>query len=78
MNNVNIIENGQTINVNLVAYFNYNDKKYVFYTKNETVQDGLIKMYVAKENNGINEAITDDEWTSIKKVMQNIIMGVLS
>ena len=73
MNNVVIIENGQQVNVNLIAYFNTNSVNYVFYTKNETVQDGLIKMYVAKENNGTN--ISDDEWNNLKKIMQGIIMS---
>lgn len=73
MNNVVIIENGQQINVNLIAYFNNNNVNYIFYTKNETVQDGLIKMYVAKENNGTN--ISDEEWNNLKKIMQGIIMS---
>ena len=77
MKKVNINENGQTISVDLVAYFSYENSNYIFYTKNETVQDGLIKMYVAKENINGNETISDDEWTNIKKIMQNIIMGVL-
>ena len=36
---------------------------YVFYTKNEIVQDGLIKIYVAEENNGIATDITPEEWS---------------
>ena len=75
MNNVNVIENNQQISVNLIAYFSDNNINYLFYTKNETVQDGLIKMYVAKENLGTNATITDDEWTNLKKIMQGIIMG---
>ena len=71
--NVNIIEsNGMNTNVNLICYFTGNNRKnYLFYTKNETVQDGLIKMYVASEVG----SISDDEWTSLKKDMQQIIMG---
>ena len=71
--NVNIIEsNGMNTNVNLICYFTGNNgKNYLFYTKNETVQDGLIKMYVASEVGSIR----DDEWTSLKKDMQQIIMG---
>ena len=71
--NVNIIEsNGMNTNVNLICYFTGNNgKNYLFYTKNETVQDGLIKMYVASEVG----SISDDEWTSLKKDMQQIIMG---
>lgn len=70
--NVNIIEsNGMNTNVNLICYFTGNNgKNYLFYTKNETVQDGLIKMYVASEVG----SISDDEWTSLKKDMQQIIM----
>ena len=75
MNNVNIIENGQQINVDLIAYFNNNNKNYIFYSKNESVQNGLIKMYVASQNNGMTEIINDDEWADLKKVMQDIIMG---
>ena len=71
--NVNIIEsNGMNTSVNLICYFTGNNgKNYLFYTKNETVQDGLIKMYVASEVGSIR----DDEWTSLKKDMQQIIMG---
>lgn len=71
--NVNIIEsNGMNTNVNLICYFTGNNgKNYLFYSKNETVQDDLIKMYVASEVG----SISDDEWTSLKKDMQQIIMG---
>lgn len=71
--NVNIIEsNGMNTNVNLICYFTGNNgKNYLFYSKNETVQDGLIKMYVASETG----SVSDDEWTLLKKDMQQIIMG---
>ena len=75
MNNVMINENGQQISVSLIAYFSSNNVNYLFYSKNETVQDDLVKMYVAKENSGANDAINDDEWNNLKKVMQGIIMG---
>ena len=76
MNNVNIIEsNGVQSTVNLINYFSDNGKNYIFYTKNETVQGGLIKIYVASQNMGVTESINDDEWTNLKKVMQSIIIG---
>ena len=75
MNNVSVIENGQQINVDLIAYFSSNNKNYLFYTKNESVQDGLVKMYVASQNMGMAESINDEEWTNLKKIMQGIIMG---
>lgn len=71
--NVNIVlSNGMNENVDLICYFTGNNgKNYLFYTKNETVQDGLIKMYVASETG----SVSDDEWTLLKKDMQQIIMG---
>lgn len=70
--NVNIVlSNGMNENVDLICYFTGNNgKNYLFYTKNETVQDGLIKMYVASETG----SVSDDEWTLLKKDMQQIIM----
>ena len=68
--------NGQPMNIELISYFSNGTKKYVFYTKNETVQDGLIKMYVAEENNGVATEISPDEWNDLKLIMQNIIKGV--
>lgn len=67
--------NSQPMNVDLICYFVSGNKKYVFYTNNETVQDGLIKMYVAEENTGLSTDITPDEWNGLKKIMQGIITG---
>lgn len=76
MNSVNILDmNGQNMSVDLISYFKDNNKNYIFYTKNENVNDGLIKMYVAKENDGAIGGLTDEEWGNLKRVMQNIIMG---
>lgn len=71
--NINIfLSNGMSESVDLVCYFTDNNgKNYLFYTKNETVQDGLIKMYVASEIG----VVDDTEWTNLKKDMQQIIMG---
>jgi len=77
-NQINVINNqNQQMTVDLICYFqnNKNNKKYLFYTKNEIVQDGLIKMYVAEENNGLVTDITPDEWNELKFVMQDIIKG---
>lgn len=78
-NQITIIDNqNQTLNVDCICYFlnKKNNKKYLFYTKNEVVQDGLIKMYVAEENNGVATEISPDEWNDLKLIMQNIIKGV--
>jgi len=80
MNKQITIRNSQNIEetVELISYFqnNNNNKKYLFYTKNEIVQDGLIKIYVAEENNGSATEITAEEWTELKTIMQDIIKGV--
>ena len=75
---VTIIDSqNQSLNVNKICYFvnNKNNKKYLFYDKGEIVQDGLIKMYVAVENNGVITEISQDEWTDLKLIMQDIIKG---
>lgn len=62
--------------VELVCYFKKdNSKNYVFYTKNEILKDGLLKLYVADENNGMGLGITPEEWNGLKGVMQDIISG---
>ena len=62
--------------VELVCYFKKdNSKNYVFYTKNEILKDGLLKLYVADENNGMGLGITPEEWNRLKGVMQDIISG---
>lgn len=75
-NQITVLDrNGQPMNVELICYFSNGTKKYAFYTKNETVQDGLIKMYVAEENSGLSNDITPEEWNNLKKIMQGIITG---
>lgn len=75
MNQTILDRNNQSIAVDLICYFSNNSKKYIFYNKKETVQDGLIKMYVSEENTGLTSDITQEEWTNLKKIMQGIIMG---
>ena len=77
MNNRKTIldRSNQSLVVDLICYFSLNNKNYIFYDKNETVQDGLIKMYVAEENSGLSNDITPDEWSNLKKIMQGIITG---
>ena len=73
---------GEIINVEVICYFevvNLN-KKYLFYTLNETVENDLVKMYVAEAidvNNAINigQKMTDEEWTNLKSIMKSILTG---
>lgn len=83
MNKVEIkLPSGEIVNVELISYFEVVDssKKYLFYTKNETVENNLIKMYVSEvisESNTINvaEKMTDQEWTNLKNIMKSILTG---
>jgi len=71
---------GSVINVELISYFqllNVN-KKYMFYTMNEVVENDLKKMYVAEvidETGGVTvgQKMTDEEWTNLKSVMKAIL-----
>ena len=59
-----ILENGKKIN-----------KKYVFYTLNEKVENDLVKMYVSEVSNGnaLSDNMTNDEWNNIKGIMKSIL-----
>ena len=73
---------GEIITAELISFFeviNIN-KKYVFYTMNEVVENTLMKMYVAEvinENTELNigEKMTDEEWTNLKGIMKTILTG---
>lgn len=71
--------NGEIIKGELISYFEYvpTGKKYVFFTKNEKVDNELIKMYVSEVNNkeSLSDQMTDEEWTNIKGVMKSILTG---
>ena len=73
---------GTVINVELISYFNLAsiNKKYLFYTMNEVVENDLKKMYVAEvvDTEGgvtVGQKMTDDEWTNLKGVMKSILTG---
>lgn len=72
--------NGEIIKAELISYFELINvsKKYVFYTLNETVDNGLIKMYVSevsKDGNSLTQQMTDDEWATLKSIMKSMLTG---
>lgn len=79
-NQVTVIDrNGQSMIVELVTYFKNkkNNKNYIIYTKNEIVQDGLVKLYIAEEDNGTLGNISPEEWNDLKLIMRDIIKGAM-
>lgn len=80
-NQVTVIDRtGQSMQVELLTYFKNkkNNKNYIIYTKNETVQDGLVKLYIAEEDNGVLGDISIDEWNDLKLIMRDIIKGAMN
>ncbi len=81
MNNIEIrLPSNEVITVELISYFEIinSGKKYLFYTKNEVVENNLIKMYVTEvipEGNIMNvtEKMSEEEWTSLKNIMKSIL-----
>lgn len=72
--------NGEIVKAELISYFELLNvqKKYVFYTLNEMVENGLIKMYVSEiaDNGGmLSQGMTDDEWTTLKSIMKSMLTG---
>lgn len=80
MNNVTIIDkNGNGILAEGISYITITSetasKNYIFYTLNETVENGLTKIYIAEIIDGapVEVRISDEEWTNIKKIMVSIL-----
>ena len=79
---ITIINNGVSQNVELISYFEIisTGKKYLFYTLNEKVENGLVKMYASCAiNEGkiftILEKMSPEEWTTLKTFMKTILTG---
>jgi len=80
-NQITVIDRtGQSIQVELLTYFKNkkNNKNYIIYTKNEVVQDGLVKLYIAEEDNGVLGDISIEEWNDLKLIMRDIIKGAMN
>jgi len=80
-NQVTVIDRtGQSMQVELLTYFKNkkNNKNYIIYTKNEVVQDGLVKLYIAEEDNGVLGDISIEEWNDLKLIMRDIIKGAMN
>lgn len=72
--------NGEIINAELVSYFELAStaKRYVFYTLNETIENGLVKMYVSEisnDGNTLANQMSDEEWTNLKSIMKSMLTG---
>lgn len=70
-------QNGEKLQAEIISYFEIiqSGKKYIFYTLNEAVENGLVKMYVSEVSSDMNISsnISDEEWNTIKSVMKSIL-----
>lgn len=71
--------NGEVFKAEIISFFELNDtkKRYLFYTLNETVENGLVKMYVSEvgENATLSSKMADEEWTVLKTIMKSMLTG---
>jgi len=72
--------NGEVFKADLVSYFELvnTGKRYVFYTLNETVENGLVKMYVSEVSSDANtlaQSMGDEDWANIKSIMKSMLTG---
>ncbi len=74
--NVQILnKNGDMMSVEGIVHIHIpaSNKKYLFYTLNEKVDNDLTKIYIAEEKeDGTASAINDEEWDDIRKKMVRI------
>lgn len=75
MNGVTVQKNnGETININIVRYFELNSFNYLIFSLNEIDDGGYVKLYISKIINGVGNTITDDvEWNLVKDTIKDII-----
>ena len=70
-------QNGEKLQAEIISYFEIiqSGKNYIFYTLNEAVENGLVKMYVSEVSSDMNISsnISDEEWNTIKSVMKSIL-----
>jgi len=73
---------GEVVTADLISFFELTNtnKKYVFYTMNEVVENNLVKLYVAEaiiDEQGlkIGPKMSEEEWTSLKNIMKSILTG---
>ncbi len=69
---------GEVFKAELISYFEVTNigKRYVFYSLNETVENGLIKMYVSEVNlDGIiiSSEMGNEEWANVKSIMKSML-----
>ncbi|MDD4188052.1 MAG: hypothetical protein PHX04_04800 [Bacilli bacterium] len=76
------LPSGEVENVEIITYFKMlsTGKNYLFYTKNEVVENNLIKMYVTEiisegTNFNVSDKMSDEEWISLKNIMKSILTG---
>ncbi len=72
--------NGEIVKAELFSYFELvkNGKKYVLYTLNVNLENGLVKMYVSQvssDTNSLVSQMTDDEWVNLKSIMKSMLTG---
>ncbi len=73
-------DSGEKIEVDLISYFllKSNQKQYIFYTKNEVVEEGYIKLYISEVipeglSFRLQKIMDEHDWTAIKSVMRKIL-----
>ena len=81
MESVNLINvDNETMKVEIVRYFQFNNNNYLIYSLNEVDEQNYVKLYAVKvENNGgvlVSSNITDESvWGAIKEQIKIIVRG---
>lgn len=73
-------DTGEIMEVEIVSYFELrnNKKQYIFYTKNEVVEEGYVKLYISEVvTEGLDfrlkKIMSDEDWAMIKGIMRKIL-----
>jgi FtsZ-binding cell division protein ZapB len=61
-----------------IRYFSYGEANYFIYTLGEIDADEYVKLYIKKLKNGEEQFISEEEWFSIKEIIQKIVKEIRS
>ncbi len=77
MDNVYVMDNrGSEKLATKVRYFKYNNNSYFVYTLNEVDNEGYVKLYIKKIVGNEDVAIDDNEWPTVKGIVQEVFREI--
>ena len=76
MSNIVVNSGGQKFIAKKVRYFEYQNSNYLIYTLDEVDIESYVKLYIIRFKGDIEQYIDDNEWISVKEIIQKIVREI--